>query len=433
MHAAGYCSPVLTSFSYALLGVLCVAAVDAQQDLDARVQATLAAARPALLAHLAAATLDRDTRPGELALVVLAAVHDGVRDEDLRPALARLAKADPDQTYDLALRLMVAEACPALPDRQAIAAHDGKRLLTHCCGDGPFQYSKAPVTWDLSNTQYGVLGLRAAKALGVPIEAGVWRRIAAEVGAQQDGFGGFGYTKFFGKGKNGNASMTAAGIAVLAICAQSLGDDDDASKQCRDRIARAWRWLDANADAIGSPKVLWSYYFHYGLERAAILCDVKALPGGVDWYAAGARMLVAEQLPGGGWRSSKDGFPGHHLDRGRGNAVPTAFAVLFLRRRFQKEVGPITPRIVALANIGAHSSAADIDACAQALVQRGRAAMPDLVKGMRSDVPGRRQAAVAALRQLAGQSFGYDAGVDADDVRNRAALRRAESWFLQTR
>jgi hypothetical protein len=40
---------------------------------------------------------------------------------------------------------------------------------------------------------------------------------------------------------------------------------------------------------------------------------------------------------------------------------------------------------------------------------------------------------VAALRQLAGQSFGYDAGVDADDVRNRAALRRAESWFLQTR
>jgi hypothetical protein len=424
------------SAAVAAVAALLAAALPAQldrRDLEDRVQQTLAAARPALLAHLRAAASERATRPGELALVTLAAVHDGIDEAQLRDALKALAAATPDQTYDLALRLMVAEACPALPRREELAAQDARVLLLHRCPDGPFQYSVRPVAWDLSNTQYGILGLRAARALGINIEKRVWRQIVDEVGGQQDGFGGFGYTRFFGKGKNGNASMTAAGIAVLAICRQELGADSDVGRRCSQRIAAAWRWFAAHGAEIGSLKTEWSYYFHYGLERAAILCDVATIEGGVDWYANGATMLCDAQLPGGGWRSLTDGFPGHHLDRGRGDAVPTSFAVLFLRRKFLRDVTPITPRVVTLANLGPHSRPAEVAACTEALVQRGKAAMSDLVKGLRSEVLGQRQAAATALRQIAGEGFGYDPALAPDSDSNRIALRRAELWYLKNR
>jgi hypothetical protein len=413
---------------------LTIAAAMAQDDLAARVRQALDGARAPLLAHLREAAVPA-TRPGELALLVLAALHDGVPldDKAMQAAINQLAAGKPDQTYDLALRLMVLEACPEFPDRQKLAKADGKALLDHRSDEGGFQYMRRPSTWDLSNTQYGALGLRAAAALGVHVEASVWSRLAAEVQAQQDTYGGFGYTRFHGKGRVGYASMTAAGIAVLAICRQALGEDSTSGKKLTPGITRGWQWFAANPDAIGSPKERWSYYFHYGLERAAILCDVTTVGTQVDWYAVGARMLCDEQLPGGGWRSLTDGHPGQHLDRGRGDAVPTAFAVLFLRRKFQKVAAPITPRVVTLASIGVHSKPADVDECTAELVRRGKAAMPELVKGMRSELEPQRRASVQALRQIAGETFGYDAAQGPDVEANREAVRRAELWFLKHR
>lgn len=409
------------------------AQASAQRDLAAQINETLAAARPALLAHLRDATREPGTRVGELALLTLAAAHDGVPEEQLRPTLERLARGETDETYDLALRLMVAEACPTLPGRTELIARDAKMLLANRCSDGPFQYRRQPSTWDLSNTQYGALGLRAAAAAGVRIEDRVWEQIAEEVGAQQDSYGGFGYSPGSANHKNSYASMTAAGIAVLAICRQALGDRSAIARRCQQQIERGWRWFDANKADIGSLSVRWSYYFHYGLERAAILCDVTKLNSGLDWYATGAKMLCDAQMPGGGWRSMTDGFPGHHLDKGRGTAVPTAFAILFLRRKFQKEAGPITPRVVTLASIGPRSSSADVEACAKALAARGKAAMPDLVKGLRSDVLGQRQAAAGALREIAGDAFGYEPVREPEEANNRAAVHRAELWFLKNR
>ena len=87
-------------------------------DLNSRIRDALDMARPALLAHVKAASKNA-TRAGELSLLLLAALHDGVPSDDaiMAKAIRKLGKAKIKQTYDLALRLLVLEACPTFPDR----------------------------------------------------------------------------------------------------------------------------------------------------------------------------------------------------------------------------------------------------------------------------------------------------------------------------
>jgi hypothetical protein len=409
-------------------GAAAAAGAQDPSKLAERVTQALDDARPALLAHLEE-TAARPGRAGELALVLLAAVHDGVDPKDKRFAAAveKLAAAAAEGTYDLALRLMVMEAYPDFPDRARIAAADA-RLLLACRGrNGLFGYNPGPGRWDLSNTQYGALGLRAAAALGVPIERSVWNKIASAIGDEQDTYGGWNYEQGSG---SAYASMTAAGIAVMAICQQQLAGSGDEPKWIDQRLARGWQWLARNEQAIGDPRVRSSYYFHYGLERAAILCDVQKV-GAIDWYAVGAMMLCDEQDTGGGWNSGVDHGGGSHLTKGRGEMVPTAFAILFLRRKFQKVAGPITPRVVVFANLGPSSKAEDVDACAKGLIARGKAALPEVLHHLRSDVRTQRQAAAAALRGLAGQDFGYDPAQD--PLHSRDQIHAAELWYLRNR
>jgi hypothetical protein len=423
-------------------------------DLQAKINRALDEARPALLAHLEAAT-GAGVRPGQLALLLLAAVHDGVSATEpaMQKAIAKLAAADPDETYDLSLRLIVMEALVEFPDRVVRARRDAKELLSHRDDSGAFSYARNPVDWDLSNTQYAALGLRAAKSLGVTIERSVWSKLAKTVGEQQDNYGGFTYRERLGTrarperqdppdpgGPGGfpsdsYASMTAAGIAVLAICRQALGEDDQKNSASAKLLTRGWQWFDRNVGAIGSPTERWSYYFHYGLERAAILCDVEKV-GGKDWYALGAEMLLRDQLPGGGWDSATDGGGGDGRGgggrhRGRGQPVATAFAVLFLRRKFLKVPVPITPHVITLAAIGPKSKPEDVAACAAELVRRGKEAVPEVLRALRSEIVPQRQAAAAALAQLAGETFGFDPALDADG--NRDALKKAELWHLRAR
>ncbi|MFN3243420.1 MAG: hypothetical protein ACE37K_18095 [Planctomycetota bacterium] len=401
------------------------------RDLREQIQAALTDARPALESHLKQA-LRSATRPGELALLVLAALHDGmpVSNETLERAIQRLAKARPHKTYDIALRLLVLEACPSFPDRMKLAKADLKSLLAHRSDEGAFQYTKNPTTWDLSNTQYGALGLRAAWSLGLKVRKDIWSKLAREIGEQQAPDGGFCYTRKR-SGWDPYPSMTVAGIAVLAICRQALGDSYGRRDQIDKQIERAWQWLDQHRDTIGSPKEKWSFYYHYGLERAAILCDVVKIQGRTDWYEKGAQMFVEQQLAGGGWQSMKDKHPGQHLSDKRGDSVPTSFAILFLRRKFQKDIGPITERVVRLVNIGPRSRQRDVDECARQLVAQGKTSMPDVIKAMRSDIVPQRQVAAKALKAITGDAFGFDPGKDRDA--NRGAVRQAELWFLKNR
>lgn len=425
------CAAMLPARALPWLAVASLAAGTPAQDpakLAARVNQALEDARPALLAHLEETT-KRFARAGELALILLAATHDGVDPKDKRfaAAVAKLADARCDGTYDLALRLMVMEALPDFPDRKQIAATDAKALIACRDRNGAFGYGPSPGHWDLSNTQYGALGLRAAASLGVAIERSVWTKLADAIGDEQDNYGGWDYSE---GGGSPYASMTAAGIAVMAICQQQLDADGDAPKWIEQKLARGWQWLARNDKCLGNPNERSSFYFHYGLERAAILCDVQKV-GAHDWYARGATMLCDEQEKGGGWQSRVDHGGGPVLSKGRGEMVSTAFAVLFLRRKFQKQPGPITPRIVVLANLGQASKAEDVDACAQGLIARGKAAMPEVLHALRSELRTQRQAAAQALRALAGQDFGYDPA--RDPLQSRDQIHAAELWHLRNR
>lgn len=411
----------------AVLAVALSAAPPAQDLLDEQVAEALRMARPVLMAHLERLTA---TDPGgALGLACLAALHDGVSPHDrvLAASLARLAKTSLHQTYPLALRLMVAEACPQFPDRTEIARADARQLLRHR-HDGAFGYGEGG-RWDLSNTQYAALGLRAAAILGVEVPRRVWSQLADKVVDSQRSRGGFAYTDVR-EGDDAYASMTAAGIAVLAICCEQLEGPGRSVPLLHKRIARGWEWFAANKETIGDLRERWSLYFHYGLERAAILCDVTEIDG-VDWYRTGARMLVGAQGPTGGW-TTQFGHMASADGSGEGTPVDTAFAVLFLRRKFQKTAGPTTgARTVVLPALTAQSGDAEVRECAAGLVRRGKSALRDVLLALRDPLVPRRRAAALALHALAGEDFGYDPERPADA--NEDALRRAELWYLRNR
>ena len=71
-------------------------------------------------------------------------------------------------------------------------------------------------------------------------------------------------------------------------------------------------------------------------------CIVKDIDG-KDWYRSGAEMFIKMQLRQGGWHSKSDMHGGGGGRMGKGSPVSTAFAILFLRRKFRKTLGPITP------------------------------------------------------------------------------------------
>lgn len=409
------------------LAILCLASAPlalAQVPLAERVRAALERARPALVSHL------EGTQPaGELLLATYAALHDGVKSTHpvLAAALDRVAKARLETTYELALRLMILAADAEFPKRDELARKDLAELLQHQSG-GVFGYTSNGGGGDLSNTQYGVLGLRAAAAMGRTIPERTWQRIEAAISGWQNKDGGWGYS---GRGQASYASMTAAGIAVLQVCRAALGERSEGDARRLQRIDAGWNWFATNPRDIGNWNAHWCLYFHYGLERAAILSDLQ-LVGSVDWYAVGAEMLLRQQLDGGGWASAQEGLLARAGAPGHGNAVSTAFAVLFLRRAFQKVPGPVTGmRAPSLPMLGESSTPAEVRACGEELGTRGRQGLEPVLKALRDRLPQRREAAHIALQAICGEDFGYDPGLDADA--NAVALRKADLWYLRNR
>ena len=92
------------------------------------------------------------------------------------------------------------------------------------------------------------------------------------------------------------------------------GEDWKTDQNLADGVA----WLADNFTVNSNPKKggPWHYYYLYGLERAGVLYDTKKF-GSRDWYAAGAKLLVAKQGADGNWGA-------HRRD--------TCFAILFLKR-----------------------------------------------------------------------------------------------------
>ena len=226
---------------------------------------------------------------------------------------------------------------------------------------------------DLSNTQYALLGLRAARDCGGKVPGRVFKRVIERMLAtqEQDGpkvlrsIGGTKKGDTIYKIESGDkargwsyltspflatGSMTTSAIGCLAISHDALTEpkrsplyDKPLENKVRRAIQDGFAWLDINFTVKSNPPSAapnWHYYFLYGLERAAMLAG-RPLIGEHDWYLEGARYLIRHQQPNGRWATGALGGKEYQAS----DVLDTAWAILFLKKA-TKPVKPIPGPVI---------------------------------------------------------------------------------------
>jgi hypothetical protein len=147
---------------------------------------------------------------------------------------------------------------------------------------------------------------------------------------------GWGYKP--GDGPRG--SMTAAGLAILVVCKSELEDSKRYQSQLAEKVDRALRdgagWLASNFAVDKNPgaDLDWLFYYLYTLERAGTLLGLERF-GGRSWYDEGARAILARQAGDGRFLHKTSG-------QADGDLAGTCLAILFLER----STVPVMKRVV---------------------------------------------------------------------------------------
>ena len=364
----------------------------------------------------------KEYKIGTTALAVLALVASGVPadDKQIRKALSWMFDQDPDKTYDRAAALMAIDRVytpenellaiqrgnivthpkrDLPPERRAWVMREAAELMASAPSPGAWGYPSGGnlrMSFDLSNTQYAVLGMRAAYHLGYfPVDGmgrkdedaweDMWigvirtcRSLQARKGPKgkisliQHGqaipdesqahrlyeksvpkVAGFRYSTVEGE-SHISGSMTCAGISCLLVARHQLllidcsRLNDKMAKEIDDLLNGGWAWLEKHWSMDRHPRHpagRWYYYYLYCLERAGILGNIKRI-GGKDWHFEGAEQLIARQLENGSWNhqamAAMGGGTGQWTDARRNDVPPTCFALLFLQRGTAPLQGEIT-------------------------------------------------------------------------------------------
>jgi hypothetical protein len=331
--------------------------------------------------------------------------------------------------------------------------------------------------YDHSNSQYALLALKEARSVGLEVPEETFAKALRHFLAQQQrngrrvpryeesgGDGVYaasrtrapGHDRTRGWGYVGpspaTGSMTAAGVAAVAICLSEL--DDGPSRRLAAKGEQAIRdgiaWLGAHFSVRENPGAgpLWHYYYLYGLERAGVLARVVYM-GERRWYAEGARFLVDSQRPDGAWRPAR----AIRVEQGafwEGDVVDQSFALLFLARATARALGVATedPLLdlsqaadlpegefhslfdAAIAELARLPAEASKDR-ARDFALMGPRVIPLLLPGLSSPEAEVRGRTVTILRAITGLAFGFDPeGQPAD---REAAADRWTGWFLSSR
>lgn len=310
-----------------------------------------------------------------LALLTLCACGATHEDAAVERGLAWLCAQAPEKNYDRALALMAVDKAytPAgeaqalrlgrevafvrdLPaERRAWCAGVAADLEAAAASPGSWAYAtragskRAIVIPDSSNTQYAVLGLRAAVRLGLPVREQTWLGVVRHFGLCRERKAPKGHVSLVYEGEvqpveermvaagfqyrpqspHAWGAMTCAGIASLCIARDELRRAKSArltaalEREIDEMVLGGWGWLDAHWATDRHPlhpEGRWFHYYLYSLERAGILSRVKRV-GGKDWYLAGAAQLLARQKEDGSWQEG-----------GKNHVVATCLALLFLKR-----------------------------------------------------------------------------------------------------
>lgn len=315
---------------------------------------------------------------GGTALGVLTLLKCGVKPDDpqIVKAFAYLRTLPMVRTYSVACLLMALDAkyAPARdpfsekdydkygglvrrdPCAQVISADDKawmregvEWLVKNQRHDGGWRYPHDG--YDLSNTQFALLGLHAATRCGITVKKRVWLdaleamlRVQEQTGAPIEyranevrGRYRFEWTERaltrgfrYRAGTPVNGSMTTAGLTCLIICQNRLwrsrGFGGELRVKSRRGIRDAMAWLQHHFAVHHNPFAghHWLFYYLYGLERCGILGRYRFI-GQHDWYKAGADYILRRDAVS--W----------------GN-VDACFALLFLKRATPRMNAPaITP------------------------------------------------------------------------------------------
>ena len=261
--------------------------------------------------------------------------------------------------------------CKLPPDIEAWIKDMAMFLINTQETDGGFGYPKPRE--DMSNTQYALLGLRAARDCGANVPGQVFKRVIDRLLAIQEADGPK-VLRTIGGTKKGEpvykvdggdrargwrylvgpypatGSMTTSGIGSLAICHDALTQprrlpfykpSDELAVQRA--VADGFAWLDVNFAVDRNPGInapAWHFYYLYGLERAAIFGG-RTLIGAHDWYIEGARYLISHQKPDGRWNTGALGGSEYEAS----DVLDTAWAILFLKKA-TKPMKPIPGPVV---------------------------------------------------------------------------------------
>lgn len=297
-------------------------------------------------------------KEGSTALCLLALMSSGEPSTkpEIRKAIAWLSHKEIDRTYALGLRAAALSQL-AGADKNPVLRQDVRRLLAlqidRGADRGLYTYGppRGDAGGDLSNSQYGVLGIWYAEEAGVEIPKGYWQRVEDAWAGIQNVDGGFGYRRGMAGFAGSYSSMTAAGVATLSLANDFLHASEagnakgkDAARTSRAAVAagKALDWIDKNfspsqntgkdlggprAQRLGLPGInvllAGSYvnYMLFGYERVGEATGLTRF-GDQRWYEAGAKFLVNDQSKEtGAWENGT--FAG---------GIDTAYALLFLSR-----------------------------------------------------------------------------------------------------
>lgn len=257
-------------------------------------------------------------RNGQTALSIYALLKSGLTED--HPAIRRgiefLRANPPRKTYSAAMQILALVSTKS-ERHQSWIEEIAQELMDW--QEGGFGYPSREN--DLSNTQYGALGLWAAGTVGIEVPDRVWLYLARNAMNHQTKDGGFSY-RMQGAA---NGSMTVAGLTILAICKQGFGDSgwpSQLEKKAEKSIDEGVQWLTDHFSSTENPKGpdRWRHYYLYGIERLAALLGVERI-GHYDWYRQASHEYVKGQGADGQW-STANGEPEPN----------TAFGLIFLAR-----------------------------------------------------------------------------------------------------
>lgn len=319
---------------------------------------------------------------GATALAIDALLHSGVPEKDVavRNGFAYCQGKRLTQSYDYALRLLAIESKYLPADRflnadgfseESAREHIGKSIskddkaavadlvqpLLECQGKhGSFGYTKGIDEPNLSNTQYALLGIKAAARMGYSVPPDVWKRafLVVASSAIQSGpqikleigwNGGSSETRTVSPyawpyyvpaqaQKPGASTLTAtmvtAALTSIALCRSELLRTkewtDALEAQAEQLIWGGLAWIKTNYSVRASkPEGAWwgpamVYYFLFSLERALVMLEVESIAGH-EWYLEGSEVILSWQRNDGAWEGAFNTA-----------VVDTSFALLFLKR-----------------------------------------------------------------------------------------------------